>query len=138
MLGHQRKPGAGAGREIGGAAGSASAAGNAFQSGQKILQEVGGLLQTLPAQTKAGVHVHAEGRLRAAYRPGLVVLKRLVRRLHHPRGSNTEALLQRVLERLHALVQHIEIDARDLRPEARGAAGKAGDRREIADLSVRA
>ena len=68
------------------------------------------------------MHVHAERRLRAAERAGLVVLDRLVGRLHDPRGRDAEAVVQRLLDRFHALVEHVQIDARHLRAEAHRAA----------------
>ena len=75
------------------------------------------LLQALAAELQAGMHIHAQGRLRAAQRAGLVEVDRLVGRLHDPHGRNAEAVAQRLFDRFHALVQDVEIDARHLRPE---------------------
>ena len=47
-------------------------------------------------------------------------------------GATPKPSLQRVLDRLHALVEHLEIDARHLRAEADRAADQSRDRREIA------
>ena len=72
-----------------------------------------------------------ERRLRAAELAGLVILDRLVGGLQHARRLDAEALVQRVLERLHALVEHVEIDARHLRAEADRGADPGRDRREV-------
>jgi hypothetical protein len=77
MVGHQRKAGAGAGREIGGTA-RPVLAGNAFEPPQQVSHEIRGLLQALAADPQAGMHVHAQGRLPAAQRAGLVEVNRLV------------------------------------------------------------
>jgi transposase len=59
VAGHQREPGAGAGRQIGGTAGSALAAGDAFEPGQEVLEEVGRLLHAPAVQAQAGMHIDA-------------------------------------------------------------------------------
>ncbi len=132
VVGHQREAGAGAGREVRWAA-VALGAGDAFEPAEEIAQEVGGLLQALLAELEAGMHVEPKRRLRPAQRAGLVVLNRLVGRLQHPGRGDPEALVQRILERLHALVEdfHFHVDARHLRAEADLAADPDRDRREV-------
>ena len=92
MVRHQREAGAGAGREIGRATRAVLAASDAFEPPEKITQEVTRFLQALPADFQTGMHVHAQRRLRAAEHAGLVVLNRLIGRLHDARGRDAEAV----------------------------------------------
>src|SRR5262245_6832113 len=88
---HQREAGAGTGREIARATRAVLAA-DAFEPREKITHEICRFLQALPAVFQAGMHVHAQRRLPAAERTGLVVLNRLIGCLHHARGRDAEAV----------------------------------------------
>ena len=89
------------------------------------------LVQPLPIELQSGMHVHTQGRLRAAERAGLVVLDRLVGRLDDAFGRNPKAIAERIFDGFHALIQHTEVSACELRPVARPAAGKRSNRCEI-------
>src|ERR1700730_11822806 len=92
VIRHQREAGAGAGRETARTAATLLAAGDAFEPAEKVTQEIGRLLQPRTAEPEAGMHVHAQRRLRAAERARFVVLDRLIGRLHDPRRLNAESV----------------------------------------------
>jgi hypothetical protein len=89
-------------------------------------------LGALAAEAQLGMHVEAERRLRAAHVAGLVELDRLVGVLQHPRRIDPEAFVQRVLDGLHAAVEHAQVRLGDRRREPQLVADQADDRGKIA------
>ena len=127
VLGHQREAGAGAGREIGRTAARLLPPAMHSSRPRKSLEEVGGLLPSAARlRLEPGCTSTPSVGLRAAERAGLVVLDRLVGRLHDARGRHAETVVQRLLHRLHALVEHLEIDARDRSAPKRMLAARPG------------
>src|SRR4029077_11062174 len=117
-----------------GAAGTTVASCNAFQTCEEFPQEIRGLVQTRTAEIESGMHIHAESWQRTAQRPGLIVLYGLIGGLHDACGRNPKPIVERVLERLHALVQNAQIDARYLRSKAHGAARHRRYRSEVTQV----
>ena len=77
------------------------------------------------------MHVHAERRLCAADAAGFVILQRLVGGLEHAVRRHAEAVVERLLERLHALIERLEVDTRHVRPEPQRASDCGRDRRKV-------
>jgi hypothetical protein len=85
VVGDQRETGAAAGRKRRTA--PALCIGDTVQPAEEVAREIGRLLQPLAIELEAGMHIQPERRLRAAERPGLIELDRLVGGLQNTDGG---------------------------------------------------